>query len=125
MESTYQKYVNILYLMLGVLLAYIVFTGGMKLVAVTDFETRFRQAELALRGISVVAGIVLYVVLYRHEQANQFFNEAVAELTRVSWPTNKEVGAATFIVIVMVVISGFILGLVDSGLERIWTWIFR
>lgn len=125
MESTYQKYVNIVYLLLAVLLSYIVFSGGMKLVAVTDLESRFKQAELALRGLSVLMGVVLYVVLYRHEQANQFFNEAVAELTRVSWPTNKEVGAATFIVIVMVLISGFILGLLDSGLERLWTWIFR
>ena len=114
MESTNQKWVNICYLVAAALLGYVVLTAGLKISAAVDLETRVRNAELIIRVVSVLAGAVLFGVLYKHPTANGFMNEVVDELSRVSWPTQKETTSATFIVLVMVLISGVVLGLVDT-----------
>ena len=94
-----------------------------KVVGIYDLETRIRNIELILRVVSVLAGGLLFIALYRHEKANQFMNEVVVELTRVTWPTQKETSSATFIVIVMVVISGMVLGLLDYCWIQLMKWI--
>jgi preprotein translocase subunit SecE len=76
-----------------------------------------------LRGVSVAAGAILFVVLYRNDQVNQFMNEVVVELSRVTWPTQKDTTSATFVVIVMVIISGMILGLLDYCWVQLLKWV--
>jgi len=48
----------------------------------------------------------------------QFFRESKKELTRVKWPTRKELFASTSVVIVLSLIVAFFLGLVDFGLIK-------
>jgi preprotein translocase subunit SecE len=123
MESQYQKWVNLSYLMLAVLFGYIVFSAAGKIVGAYDLETRVRNIELILRGASFIAGAILFLILYRHDQVNQFMNEVMAELARVTWPTQKDTTSATFIVIVMVVISGIVLGLLDYCWVQLLKWV--
>ncbi|OFZ79094.1 MAG: preprotein translocase subunit SecE [Bdellovibrionales bacterium RIFOXYD1_FULL_53_11] len=70
-----------------------------------------------VRIVSIVVGAITFAVLYKHEQVNRFMNEVVVELSRVTWPTQKETSSATVIVIIMVMISGLILGFLDY----VWT----
>jgi preprotein translocase subunit SecE len=121
MESQYQKWVNLSYLVLAVLAGYIVSTLGVRIAATYDLETKVRNIDLIVRIASVAAGAILFFILYRHERANQFMNEVMVELSRVSWPTQKETSNATIVVIVMVLISGVILGLLDY----IWTQLLK
>jgi preprotein translocase subunit SecE len=113
MESQYKKWVNLSYLAVSVLLGYLVFALAINVVATYDLEARVRNVELIVRGVSVLAGAILFIILYRNEEANQFMNEVMSELSRVTWPMPKDTTASTFIVIVMVLISGMILGLLD------------
>ena len=53
------------------------------------------------------------IVLYRNDRVYTLANEVSGELKKVTWPTGKEVRAATVIVIVMAVISAIILGVFD------------
>ncbi|OFZ19284.1 MAG: preprotein translocase subunit SecE [Bdellovibrionales bacterium GWB1_55_8] len=48
-------------------------------------------------------------------------NEVMVELSRVSWPTQKETTSATMIVLVMVIISGVLLGFLDY----LWTVLLK
>jgi preprotein translocase subunit SecE len=96
---------------------YVAFTAGQYAVGAYDLETRVRNVELVLRGASILLGAIVFFVLYRNQQANQFMNEVVTELARVTWPTHKETTNGTIIVIVMVLVSGMVLGLFDY----IWT----
>jgi preprotein translocase SecE subunit len=48
-----------------------------------------------------------------------FTTEAVDELTRVSWPSGKDVRLGTIVVIIMVTIAGAVLGVLDLGLTAI------
>ena len=113
----YQKWVNLSYLAVAGLIVYVIFTGGQYAVSAYDLEARIHNVELVLRGISLLIGLIVFFVLYRHEQANQFMNEVVTELVRVTWPTQKETSNGTIIVIVMVLVSGMFLGFFDY----IWT----
>lgn len=123
MENQYQKWVNLSYLALAVLLGYVFFSLGAKFVGVYDLEARVRNIDLIIRGVSVALAGILFLVLYRNEQANQFMNEVMVELSRVTWPTQKETTNATMIVIVMVVVSGMILGLLDYLWTTLLKWV--
>lgn len=123
MESQYQKWVNLSYLALAALVAYIVFAFSTKVVATYDLEARVREIDLILRAGSLLVGGLLFFILYRNDQATQFTNEVMVELSRVTWPSQKETTSATFIVIVMVVISGLILGFLDYLWTALLKWV--
>jgi preprotein translocase subunit SecE len=69
-------------------------------------ETRI---SLVSAGIATLLG----VVMYRSDKYYGLANEVASELKKVTWPTAKEVRSATFVVIVMAIISAIILGLFD------------
>ncbi|MGE0551017.1 MAG: preprotein translocase subunit SecE [Kofleriaceae bacterium] len=69
-------------------------------------------SEFRMTMIAAVIAIVAGVVLYRNDRVYGLANEVASELKKVTWPTGKEVRAATVVVIVMSLISAFILGVV-------------
>lgn len=117
MENQYRKWVNLSYLAAAFLFYYIVFSFSVKVSATWNLETQIRNADLVFRLFSMACGGGLFIYLYRHELANKFMNEVIVELARVTWPTQKETVSATIIVIIMVIISGMILG----ALDYLWT----
>lgn len=122
MENQYQKWVNLSYFALAVLVGYILFALTNKVVGAYDLETRVRNLEVIVRvGSMAVAGIT-FLVLYRNAKANQFMNEVMMELSRVTWPSQKDTGSATAIVIIMVLVSGVVLGLLDYAWIRVIQW---
>jgi preprotein translocase subunit SecE len=70
-------------------------------------------SELVLNLLGAGITIVTGIVLYRNDRIHTLANEVAAELKKVTWPTAKEVRAATIVVIVMAIISATILGLFD------------
>lgn len=52
------------------------------------------------------------------DKARDYFKEVVAELKRVTWPTKKDTIAATWVVIITVIILSVFLGIVDLGLSQ-------
>ncbi len=70
-------------------------------------------SELVMTSISLLVAVGGAVYLYRHERIYTLANEVSAELKKVSWPTAKEVRAATIVVIVMSLIAAVILGTFD------------
>lgn len=123
MESQNQKWVTGSFLAFALLIAYILFAALFKLSGVYDVETKVKNLELVIRLVSIGAGALLFFGLYKSETANQFMHEVVTELSRVTWPTVKETYSATFIVIIMVLISGVLLGLMDKFWTLVIQWI--
>jgi preprotein translocase subunit SecE len=70
-------------------------------------------SEFNISVASAVIAIVAGVVLYRSDKYYYLANEVASELKKVTWPTAKEVRTATFVVIVMAIVSALILGLFD------------
>jgi preprotein translocase subunit SecE len=70
-------------------------------------------SELVITTIAGVSTLVLAISLYRNDRIYQLATEVASELGKVTWPTAKEVRAATIVVVVMAVISALILGMFD------------
>jgi preprotein translocase SecE subunit len=121
MESQYQKWVNLSYLACAALVAYVLFELSSRISGAYDIEAKVRNLDLILRGASIALGALTFWLLYRHDEWNQFMNEVMVELARVTWPTPVETKNATFIVIIMVVITGLVLGFLDY----FWTLLLK
>ncbi len=108
-ENAPNKPVHLMYLCGAVLLFYLLqwtldWVWGAFWTAPSDFT------------ISVIAAVVagtVGVVAYRNDRVYHLANEVASELKKVTWPTAKEVRAATIVVIVMAIISAVILGVFD------------
>ena len=70
-------------------------------------------SEFNITAIAAVVAIVVGISFYRSDRIYGLANEVAQELKKVTWPTAKEVRAATIVVIVMAVVSAIILGLFD------------
>lgn len=79
------------------------------------FGTAPGESKITL--IAAVGATVAGIVLYRNDHVYHLANEVSSELKKVTWPTAKEVRAATVVVIVMAIVSAIILGLFDF----VWT----
>ena len=123
MENSNQKWVGVTFLAFSILIAYIVFAGLFKLAGVYDFEAKIKNIDLVIRVVSLAVGGLIFLILYKSETASQFLHEAVTELSRVTWPTNKETISSTWVVLIMVLVTGLILGLLDKFWTLVIQWI--
>jgi preprotein translocase subunit SecE len=64
-------------------------------------------------------------IVGRYHRAIQFLAEVRVELSRVTWPTRKEVWATTVVVILTSMLFGVYLWLIDLGLSQVMDWVFR
>lgn len=83
-----------------------------------------RMTDLLIRppdaiGFALVVGGVIYV--RRKEDANRFLNEAVSELSKVTWPDRKETVVSTGISCILVAICALIL----LGFDSLWGTILK
>ncbi|MBS1963715.1 MAG: preprotein translocase subunit SecE [Bdellovibrionales bacterium] len=123
MENSTNKAVLISFGAFAVLIGYIVFAGLFKLAGVYDFEAKIKSIDLVIRLVSIAIGALLFLILYKNDSANQFMHEVVTELARVTWPTSKETISATWIVLIMVLVTGALLGLFDKFWTLVIQWI--
>ncbi len=67
----------------------------------------------------IAGGVLLFFLVKNFSKIKQFISEVKIELSKVSWPTRKEVMAST---IVILVLTGFLtvyIGVIDLGLSKI------
>lgn len=114
MDNNQQKWVNLSYVAAALLLAYILFVLSTKFSVYLDFEGRVRSLDKILMGASALVGLLLFLGLSKSSISNNFMNEVVAEVSKVTWPTQNETTKATIAVLVAVTIAGVILWLVDN-----------
>ena len=119
-DNAPNKPVHMVYLFGGLLLFYL-------LKWTTDwiwgYFTRAPNEFYVTAGSAAVA-LVTGIVLYKHERTFGLVNEVCAELKKVSWPTGKEVKAATIVVIVMTILSALILGFFDFVWSNVTQFIY-
>ncbi len=108
-ENAPNKPVHLMYLVGGVVLFYLLswsidWIWGYFVRTPDEFIT-----TLVAFGGALVTGIVLY----KNDRVHGMASEVAAELKKVTWPTAKEVRAATIVVIGMALLSALVLGLFD------------
>ena len=108
-ENAPNKPVHLMYLVGAVILFYLLqwsidWVWGYFATPPGDFQISLMGAV----GASVIA-----IYMYKNDKYYTLANEVASELKKVTWPTAKEVRAATITVIVMAIIAAIILGLFD------------
>ncbi len=114
-ENTPNKPVHLIYLC-GAVLAFYVFQWSIDWIW-GYFATP--PSEFRITLVSAVMAVALAVILYKSDRVYSLANEVSGELKKVTWPTAKEVRAATIVVIVMAIISALILGLFDLAWSKL------
>jgi preprotein translocase subunit SecE len=62
----------------------------------------------------------------RRARPLEFLREVVAELKKVVWPTREETSRLTFIVLLVSIAVGIVLGIIDLGFTEVFSrFIFR
>jgi len=91
------------------------------------FDVIAPDANLALLGeqfrisnlLGIVAGAALWFYLRTNTQIVEFSREVASELSKVSWPSMKEVKTSTTVVVITSIVIAVILGVFDA----LWGWI--
>ena len=84
---------------------------------VWGYFTRHPNDWILISG-ALAASLATVIALYKNDRVYILANDVAGELKKVTWPTRKEVQAATIVVIITVVIAAIILGLV---FDFIWS----
>ena len=66
--------------------------------------------------IACVLGVLVFVILIRHQRASVFVGEVISELGKVVWPNRRETVLSTGVVAVLVGICSVIL----FGFDMLW-----
>jgi preprotein translocase SecE subunit len=109
----YTRYVQFLYLA-GIAVA----TWLLDKIISTTWMTVGEPISAVVIGASVVISVAVALVLWKHERVKGLAYEAVTELSKVTWPTRKELYAAVVAVIIVSIIMSIILFLFDV----FWSW---
>jgi preprotein translocase SecE subunit len=121
MENQRQKWVNLVFTGMGILVAWVCSIGFSKVSAVYNLESSIKQIDLWIRFGSLAVGAILGLGLYWNDKSNAFTNEVVLEMSRVTWPASKETTGATIWVLVFVLIAGVLLG----GFDTLCAWVLN
>ena len=114
-ENAPNKPVHLVYLCAGLLLFYLVkWTTDW----IWGYFTRVPN-ELYVTLFAVGVALTTGVICYRNERVYTLVNEVTTELKKVSWPTGKEVKAATIVVVIMTLVSATILSLFDLVISKL------
>ncbi len=110
----YTRYVHLMYLVGAAVSAFILFKVSNSVWFLLGEPNDF---ILIVASLAVSAGLAL--VLWRHKRVNSLAFEVVTELSRVTWPTRKELTAAIVAVIIVSIIVSILLGIFDM----FWSWV--
>ncbi|MFT3754340.1 MAG: preprotein translocase subunit SecE [Pseudoxanthomonas sp.] len=79
-----------------------------------------------LRGLAVVAGLVLGAVVFlstgKGRETREFLSESRFELRKVVWPTRQETTRMTWVVVVVVIILSLLLAGFDLVIKSAIEW---
>jgi len=75
--------------------------------------------------LAAFAVVVLVLVIKNYQKIKGFLLEVKLELSKVSWSTRKELLASTVLVITVTGIMAIFIGIVDLGLSRFLSVVFK
>jgi len=76
---------------------------------------RIESNELLSNGIPVALGLIAFLVLQFNKQSVDFADGVVSELKKVVWPSRKDTGLMTVVVVITLIIAGVVVGMYDAA----------
>lgn len=75
---------------------------------------RIEANELTSNGLPVFLGALTFAILQFNKTTVAFTDGVVSELRKVVWPTGKDTGMMTIVVVIFVLVSALFLGAYDT-----------
>lgn len=111
-----QKLVSLIYLACG-FISWLIFRELFATIWAVAHLTQPADWVLAPSEIiAIVIGVLTFVILLRTKVVNEFTNDTLTELGKVTWPKRKETVISTGVVSVLIGIAAAIL----FGFDMIW-----
>ena len=117
----YQRYVYAAY-MAGALIVAFLFAkiGHVAWYRLGQWKPQFGEpVDDILYPVAVVVGIGVALYYWRKQDARQYANEVAEELSKVTWPSRKEVTNSTTVVVLTTLFATVFFALMD----RFWSFI--
>lgn len=111
-----QKFVSLIYLACG-FVAWLIFRELFATVwAIAHLKVPADWVLPPSEIVAIVLGIATFVMLLRNRKVNDFTNDTLTELGKVTWPKRKETAISTGVVSVLVGIAAALL----FGFDMLW-----
>jgi len=108
------KYVSLIYLAIGVLLAWVLYRATRELflwTEITDAALVGGITTSVIAGVVLSAGVTAY--LWKREDLRTYLGEVVEELSRVTWPKGDETRSSTVIVVIVAILASVLVAVAD------------
>jgi preprotein translocase subunit SecE len=118
--TSIQKYVNALFIAAAAIVWLV--TSHYTDVVVGYFQLGRRiggAVDFLNHGVPFLFAGLTFLILKKNTTALNFSTDAIAELIRVHWPSQKDVTLGTIVVIITVIVAGIALGVLDLGLTAL------
>ncbi len=133
MESNHRKFTYLTFLCLAGLAALIGFKFGETILVLLKIPTQFRALgddsslvfnHASMAGIlSGVVGLATFFVLSFNTKAVDYTDDCISELTKMTWPTQKETTASTIVVTIMILVAALIFFVIDTVWTNFFHWL--
>ena len=113
MENNNQKYITVCFVGMAIIVAYIISIVIETLSMTWVLFARYFQGDLIIHGLPVAIGLMAFLFLQFNPLLVQRADEVIIEIKKVVWPSQRDTMGMTFVVTVMLLISGLLLGFFD------------
>ncbi len=96
-----------------ILLGYILISFFEKMAEWFALETMIPYFYAISQSVSVIAGLVVYVVVMKNPKSEEFLTNVYQEIMKVVWPDSSQTWRHTFVIMIAVTIMGFVFGFFD------------
>ncbi|MFA5583865.1 MAG: preprotein translocase subunit SecE [Bacteriovoracaceae bacterium] len=110
-----KKWIQTSVALLCILLGYVLVNFFEKLGEWFVLESVIPYYYVITQVLSVIAGLVVYVVIMVNPKSSEFLSLVYQEMMKVVWPDKNQTWKHTIVIMIGVTIMGFIFGFFDFG----------
>jgi preprotein translocase SecE subunit len=121
MNEDNKKIITVSFVALSLLVGFVIHLLLLFLAQSFSFFTRIESNELLSNGIPVAVGIITFATLQWNKTVVNYSEGVVSELLKVVWPSRKDTGLMTVVVVITLIISGVVIGAYDT----IWAYLIN
>ena len=108
-----KKWLNAFIALGSILVAFITIRFVMQLGEWFDLEAKIQYFRGVAQGVGILVGLLLFVIISKHQKAKVFLDEVYGELLKVIWPDQDSVVKMTVGIVIGISIVSSLLVFVD------------
>ena len=111
---------------------FLAFTAGFSIRIFLEFSAtlfgpvaRIYSIDVFRHGLPIGVGVLCFLILQFHPKIKNWMLEVVTEVAKVVWPSKKDTFSMTFVVCIILIVSGLVLGLFDLTAGSVMKYIIN